>query len=139
MSARTVLPVIAVGWPVQTCQKFGPLVLHATITRYKLNGNATVGGSTPEPACLPHEIAAARDAHRIALWGYHTIRSKSYGKKEHREYISPSESRLPFKSVLKGDSESRNWPKSVIPPNHAQTAVCETYLIPKTFLLSARF
>src|SRR3954471_18359316 len=27
MSARTVLPVIAVGWPVQTCQKFGPLVL----------------------------------------------------------------------------------------------------------------
>src|SRR4051812_2775040 len=29
MSARTVLPVIAVGWPVQTCQKFGPLVLQA--------------------------------------------------------------------------------------------------------------
>src|SRR3954451_14194560 len=28
MSARTVLPVIAVGWPVQTCQKFGPLVSH---------------------------------------------------------------------------------------------------------------
>src|SRR3954464_679770 len=27
MSARIVLPVIAVGWPVQTCQKFGPLVL----------------------------------------------------------------------------------------------------------------
>src|SRR4051794_7228095 len=27
MSTRTVLPVIAVGWPVQTCQKFGPLVL----------------------------------------------------------------------------------------------------------------
>src|SRR4051812_22387476 len=26
MSARTVLPVIAVGWSVQTCQKFGPLV-----------------------------------------------------------------------------------------------------------------
>src|SRR3954471_10216542 len=28
MSARTVPPVIAVGWPVQTCQKFGPLVLN---------------------------------------------------------------------------------------------------------------
>src|SRR4051812_36522352 len=31
MSARTVLPVIAVGWSVQTCQKFGPLVLHGTV------------------------------------------------------------------------------------------------------------
>src|SRR4051794_21737170 len=30
MLARTVLPVIAVGWPVQTCQKFGPLVTDPT-------------------------------------------------------------------------------------------------------------
>src|SRR3954447_22111327 len=30
MSARTVLHVIAVGWSVQTCQKFGPLVLSET-------------------------------------------------------------------------------------------------------------
>src|SRR3954454_2315182 len=46
MSARTVLPVIAVGWSVQTCQKFGPLVLQQ-------NGNCP--GSSAKSGLWPRQ------------------------------------------------------------------------------------
>ena len=37
-----------------------------------------------------------------------------------------SDNRLPLRSILKGDSESKNRRKSVAPPDYAQTTVCET-------------
>src|SRR4051794_35812659 len=69
MSARTVLPVIAVGWPVQTCQKFGPLVSQPDIVdtarhRRDAEGDAAAQAARQAGAGRPDQPASRAQTQR---------------------------------------------------------------------------